>query len=42
LPTTGACLLEAHGAQVDAPAPIVIDAGERVSFSVQITPAKSR
>ena len=41
LPTTGACELEAHGAQINAPAPIVIKAGEQVSFSVEITVTKS-
>jgi len=41
LPTTGACLLEANGSQIDAPAPIVVKAGERVSFSVEITVTKT-
>jgi hypothetical protein len=40
LPTTGACLLEANGSQIVAPAPIEVRAGEQVSFSVEITVTK--
>ena len=41
LPTTGACLLEANGSSIDAPTPIVVKAGEQVSFSVEITVTKT-
>jgi hypothetical protein len=41
LPTTGTCLLEANGSQIDAPAPIAVMAGEQVSFSVEITVRRS-
>ena len=37
LPTTRACLLEGNGSAIQAPAPIVVKAGEQVSFSVEIT-----
>jgi hypothetical protein len=42
MPTTGTCLLEANGSQIDTPAPIPVEAGEQVSFSVEITVTKSR
>jgi hypothetical protein len=42
VPTTGTCLLEANGSQIDTPAPIPVEAGEQVSFSVEITVTKSR
>jgi hypothetical protein len=41
LPTNGVCLLEAHGSQIEAPAPIAVEAGAHVSFSVEITLTKS-
>jgi hypothetical protein len=41
MPTTGTCLLEANGSQIDTPAPIPVEAGEQVSFSVEITVTKS-
>jgi hypothetical protein len=41
LPTSGTCLLEANGSQIDAPAPIVVKAGEQVSFTVEITVTNS-
>jgi hypothetical protein len=41
LPTTGTCLLESNGSSIDAPAPIVVTAGEQVSFSVEVTVTKT-
>jgi hypothetical protein len=41
LPTSGTCLLEATGSQIDAPTPIEINAGEQVSFTVEITVTNS-